>query len=313
MEKQKLVVAPGITCFQEPLGVRFVSFYALDDGDTITLFDAGIPSTVTHWIDNGTLSKPITRLIISHSDADHFGDTANLKARFPEMEIMCHAADRYWTENHDAIVAERYGFSHARYGYGYPQETLDALRSVCGDDFTISQPLAEGATLNIGGRTWEVLHIPGHSPGHIGLWSAADSVLLLSDAVLGFGPPNSETGKPSMPSTHQDIAPYLATIDRLSQLPVKLALAAHWHPMDGEAFAAFLSRSRQRVEQDLALVRDACQQHPLPFAELMQRINDAYREWDSGEDINYIFALDGAIQHLLATGDIHEKDGRFYA
>jgi len=313
MEKQYFDVAPGIICFQEPLGVRFVSFYALMNDDKATLFDAGILGTVTHWIDQSVLLNPIERLIVSHADADHFGDSANLKQRFPNMHILCHAADKTWVENHAAIVKERYGFSHQRYGVGYPPETLEALRGLCGDDFKVDTTLANGETLAIGTRTWEVLHTPGHSAGHISLWSDADGILLVGDAVLGFGPPNFETNEPSIPSTHQDIEPYLKTIERFETLPVQLALAAHWQPMDDSQFTQLLSQSRQNVERDLNFVREACRQKPQTFEALLNGINEAFSVWDAADDMNYIFALDGAVQYLLAKGEITESEGVYHA
>lgn len=313
MEKQHFEVAPGITCFQEPFGVRLLSFFALDNGDTITLFDGGNPNSVTHWIEAGQLSKPIDRLIVSHSDADHFGDGANLKQRFPDMQILCHAADKHFIENHAAIVKERYGFSHALYGIGYPPETLDALRGICGDDLQVDATLEDGDQLEIGNRTWEVLHVAGHSPGHISLWSAADGILWFADAVLGFGPPEAATWEPSMPSTHEDIEPYLKTIERFEGLPVKLALPAHWQPMDGSQFADFLTKTRQNIERDLNFVRQACQEKPQTFSSLLDGINEAFRVWEPADDMNYIFALHAALQYLIAQGEITDKDGLFHA
>ena len=313
MQDQVSTVAEGIQCFKEPLGIRFVSFYVLDDGDSVTVFDAGIPNSVVQWIDNGNITKPVNRLIISHADVDHFGDTSNLRERYPDMEILCHPLDQHWIENHQAIVQERYGFSHQKYGIGYPSEVLDAFASLCGGEIQVTQTIADGDELKIGGRTWEVLHVPGHSPGHISLWHADEGILLLSDAVLGHGPPHMETGEPSIPSTHQDIQPYLETIERLSQLPVKLALAAHWHPMDGEAFTQFLAESKAQVNRDITAIKEACAEKPCTFADLLTVLNDKFRQWDSNDDINYIYALDGTLEYLVSKGEFQQKDGQFYA
>ncbi|MBI1882255.1 MAG: MBL fold metallo-hydrolase, partial [Chloroflexi bacterium] len=98
--KQKLEVAPGLICYRDPLGSRFVNFYALEDAGGYALFDTALPGVVTAWLDEKELEANIQQAIISHSDADHFGDTAALKERFPEMQVLCHPADRRWIEDH---------------------------------------------------------------------------------------------------------------------------------------------------------------------------------------------------------------------
>ncbi|NDJ52246.1 MAG: MBL fold metallo-hydrolase [Chloroflexi bacterium] len=313
MEREKVQVAPGIIAYREPLGVRFVTIYGLVHGEGTILVDAGLPGSVTHWLDAGQIAEPIHQVIITHADADHIGDTAGVQKRFPEAEIACHEADKRWIEDRHTILQERYGFSHHRYGIGYPEEVMAALKDLCGPDVTVTRTLADGEILQIGDRDWEVLHVPGHSPGHISLWSAEDGTLVLGDAVLGFGPPNVSTNQASMPATHHILEDYFQTIERFKTLPVKLALAAHWEPMDDEAFSAFLARSRERVEQDIAYVKEATSTTPKTFEELLRGINERFREWDPVEDVNYVFALDGAVQYLLAQGELHYEGDRFRA
>ncbi len=309
MKDQVSTVAEGIQCFKESLGIRFVSFYVLDDGDSVTVFDAGIPNSVVQWIDKGNITKPVNCLIISHSDVDHFGNTSNLRECYLDMETLCHSLDQRWIEDHTAIVQERYGFSHQKQGIGYSTEVSEAFASLCGGAIQVTQTIADGDKLTTGGRTWEVLHFPGH----ISLWLADEGILLMSDAVLGHGPPHMETGEPSIPSTHQDIQPYLETIERLSQLPVKLALAAHWHPMDGEAFTQLLADSKAQVQRDIEAIKEACAEKSCTFADQLNILNDKFRQWDNNDDINYIYALDGTLAYLISKGKIQKKDGQYHA
>jgi glyoxylase-like metal-dependent hydrolase (beta-lactamase superfamily II) len=312
MNRTKIEAAPGITCFREPLGIRFVSFYALDDADGVVLFDAAVPGVVTAWLDEGELDGAVTRIFISHSDADHFGDVAALRARFPAVQVFCHGLDRQWIEDHDLIVKERYDHARPEHDFGYDQDTLAVLRNMCGPSFEVTDIVEGGDTFTIGDRTWEVLHLPGHSPGHISLWSEGDGILLLGDAVLGFGPPDFE-GKPSMPSTHQYIASYLSTIDRLEQLPVQLALSAHWPFMDGAQFKQLLGDSRERVSRDHALILEACSESPRSYAELVGLLSDAFRTWPEAEDTSYMFALSGSLDYLQDQGLLRKVGGHYVA
>ena len=43
--------------------------------------------------------------------------------------------------------------------------------------------LCDGDVVDLGDRAFEVLHLPGHSPGSIGLWEPATGVLFSGDAI----------------------------------------------------------------------------------------------------------------------------------
>jgi glyoxylase-like metal-dependent hydrolase (beta-lactamase superfamily II) len=316
------VVAPGIMRLSTSMGPRRLACYLLDDGEACTIFDAGLPGTIVEWIDTGACVKPVTRLVISHADADHVGDAAGLRARFPMIEIQCHPLDRKWIEDHDLLVAERYGEARARFGFGGADEephspnpspkerglnfsavtrsleasVEDALRAMCGANVTVNGLLDDGDQLVIGARRWEVLHVPGHTRGHIALWDALGGVLLLGDAVLGFAIPSTDD-RPSMPPTHRYIAEYLATIDRLMRMPVRLALSAHWPALDGAAFRVLLAQSRACVERDLATVVSTGRR---AFADLVRVLNERHRLWPPSEDGHYAFAAIGYLEHLAS-------------
>ena len=312
MDAQQFSPAPGISAFRHHLGKRFVQFYALQDANGLVLFDTALPGMVTQWIERSILEAP-SLAIISHADADHLGDTAGLRQRFPALRVACHAADRAWIEDHDLLTQARYDGARAAYGLGYPPETLQGLRAACGDNFTVDEVLEDGQTLAIGGRSWQVLHSPGHSLGHLVLWNASDGLLLLSDAVLGLGPPGYD-GHPSMPPTHQFIADYLATIERLRKLPVRLALPAHWDFMDGAAFTQFLDESTNCVHRALETIRSACDQQAQTPASLLHLLNTSertQRTWDDEENVHYFYALSGYLDYLTANGALR-RDGDHY-
>jgi glyoxylase-like metal-dependent hydrolase (beta-lactamase superfamily II) len=49
--------------------------------------------------------------------------------------------------------------------------------------FLADKRLQGEENLDIGGMTWEVLHIPGHSPGSIGLYNQSEKILIPGDVV----------------------------------------------------------------------------------------------------------------------------------
>ena len=79
--------------------------------------------------------------------------------------------------------------------------------------------LAEGDGVDLGDRRFEVLHLPGHSRGSLGLWDASAGVLFSGDAIYD-GPLIDALPESS-------IEDYLRTMRRLRELPVRVVHAGH--------------------------------------------------------------------------------------
>ncbi len=83
----------------------------------------------------------------------------------------------------------------------------------------VTRLVDEGDTIDTGDRSFEVLHLPGHSPGSIGLWESATGTLFSGDAIYD-GPLLDE-----LPES--DIDDYCTTMERLLTLPVTVVHAGH--------------------------------------------------------------------------------------
>ncbi|MDQ1520434.1 MAG: hypothetical protein QOI55_1507 [Actinomycetota bacterium] len=102
--------------------------------------------------------------------------------------------------------------------------------------------LDEGDVLDLGDIAFEVLHLPGHSPGSVGLWDATSGTLFSGDALYD-GPLLDE-----VPGA--DIDAYIRTMERLRALPVDVVHAGH-DPSFGRArlvelTTAYLDRRAHR-------------------------------------------------------------------
>lgn len=79
--------------------------------------------------------------------------------------------------------------------------------------------IVAGDRVDLGDRTFEVLHLPGHSPGSIALWDEASGVLFSGDAVYdGLLIDNLPGGNRTA---------YVATLKRLLDMPVSMVHAGH--------------------------------------------------------------------------------------
>jgi glyoxylase-like metal-dependent hydrolase (beta-lactamase superfamily II) len=100
--------------------------------------------------------------------------------------------------------------------------------------------IVEGDEIDLGDRCFEVVHLPGHSPGSIGLWEQRTGTLFSGDAIYD-GPLLDELAESSIPD-------YCTTMERLLTLPVEVVHAGH-DPSFGrtrlrELAQAYLDRRR---------------------------------------------------------------------
>ena len=80
--------------------------------------------------------------------------------------------------------------------------------------------LEAGDVIDLGDRVFEVLHVPGHSPGSIALWEQSTGVLFSGDTVYD-GPLVAD-------AYHANRAHYQDSMQRLAKLPVNTVHGGHF-------------------------------------------------------------------------------------
>jgi glyoxylase-like metal-dependent hydrolase (beta-lactamase superfamily II) len=79
--------------------------------------------------------------------------------------------------------------------------------------------LEDGDVIDLGDRAFNVLHLPGHSPGSIGLWEASTGTLFAGDAIYDGQLLDDLPGS--------DRVAYARTMERLRRLPVSVVHGGH--------------------------------------------------------------------------------------
>lgn len=165
--------------------------------------------------------------VLTHSHFDHIGGAYEFSSRLAHVDELGELArpEGFRGLTASALGADLVGRLRAA-GYTVPEHFLTALPSpdFPVDDYSVkSAPLTEtvrdGDIVDLGDRAFEVLHLPGHSPGSIGLWEAATKTLFSGDAVYD-GPLLSD-----LPGS--SVEQYIATLRRLSALDVSVVHAGH--------------------------------------------------------------------------------------
>lgn len=109
------------------------------------------------------------------------------------------------------------------------------------EPYQVSRQLRGGDTVGTGGTAWLVVGTPGHTAGHLSLYSAEHGILVLGDALhdadLGWLNPYRE-GADSLDRAAE-------TIERLAALPARLGLSGHGPAI--EDLPAALDRARRRL------------------------------------------------------------------
>ncbi len=255
-------VVPGIFRIESILGPRPFAQYLLRDERSMVV-DTGIVSTPEEAIlpafrELGLDPAALDFIVISHADADHFGGNAAMRAAAPRAMLCAHAADAPWIADRERILRERYGW-YAAHGpdADYDTATKSWLRNAMGDDVPVDLHLAGGEVFWLGPHlSVETLHLPGHSPGHIGLWDPVSGTAIVIDAVLGGGLAGLD-GQVIHPPPYVLLAEYEATVRLLQGLAPERLLTAHFAVMDGDEVDRFLNDSLTfvaRMREALAVV-----------------------------------------------------------
>jgi glyoxylase-like metal-dependent hydrolase (beta-lactamase superfamily II) len=275
-------VAPGIHRIESPLGARFMAQYVLAGDARTLLFDTGMPDTpagvLRPYLDSVGLGlEALDDVLISHADNDHVGGNRTLRDLHPAARFACHELDRRWVESNDALVSENYLW-HEAYGFDEPDEAgRAALKASCGGDAPVDTGLRGGETIRLGeGWRVEVLHLPGHTLGHLGIWDPRSRAAIVIDAVLERGIYARDGTTLLIPPRVYDLDAYRATIRRLRALEPDLLLTAHYPAMGRREALDFLDRSLAFTREVVAAVNEELAAGTTGLWPLTQRLDERF-------------------------------------
>ena len=206
--------------------LRTMNVYLVEepDGRGVTVFDAGEKGMAGAIVAAAQSFGGITRVVLGHGDTDHRGSAPALRAY---ADVLCHpdavaqaegsGGRDYWQMGELPLdVRLLHGFSHRFVWDGGPVHV----------DGTVS------AGEQIAG--FEVVELPGHAPGLIGLWRERDRVALVSDCFYM----NDMHGRPQPPAApldayNLDTAEARRSIAKLAALRPAVVLPGHLGPLTG--------------------------------------------------------------------------------
>jgi glyoxylase-like metal-dependent hydrolase (beta-lactamase superfamily II) len=221
-------VDDDITLLWEPHVTPFLrcNIWHVRGRDRDLLIDTGMGLASLKAATRHLIDKPVIA-VATHTHADHMG------GHYEFDDCLVHRLEAEGLRapsGRNTLIAEDFDPEDLRKlriaGYAVEGALIDALPhagyDLRGYRVRPARPtrlVEEGDVVDTGDRRFAVLHLPGHSPGSIGLWEAATGILFAGDAIYD-GPLLDEL-------PHSDIAAYLRTMRRLRDLPVRVVHAGH--------------------------------------------------------------------------------------
>lgn len=168
MSQLQAIIVP-VTPFQQNCTVLF-------DKTTkagVVVDPGGDVDTIMKVIEENQLK--IEAIWITHGHVDHIGGAADLRDALQVPVIG--------SQEEDAFLYDNVESSAAKYGLG------NAYRN-----FKPDRWLKEGDVLHVAGEDFEVLHCPGHSPGHVVFINKARHFAIVGDVLF-----NGSVGRTDLP------------------------------------------------------------------------------------------------------------------
>lgn len=195
---KRVTLAPGLVCLRLPLalGIDHINVYAIEEEAGWTLIDTGLynTETIALWealFEQALDSRPIVRIVVTHSHADHVGMAGWLAQKFNAPLWMSNqeykSCQTQLGMTQESVRKQVAFIQHAGWSYTTQSSVMSFyLKSAT----TISplpplaQTLSDGQYIQIGAYQWQVLIGLGHSPEHVCLYCKKLNMLLAGDQIL---------------------------------------------------------------------------------------------------------------------------------
>ena len=260
--------------------------------------EENIRQTLALFEQEGLDVKDIHSVIISHTHADHMGAIAYFRERVPGLTVIDHEADSPYLRDNTLLNRAFDADLVAEHFPGERFDILDFYAAFCPISETRpDRNVLEGDVLTCGAYAFEVIHTPGHHPGHISLYERNEKILFVGDMVgmeVPFYTPSSGGAEG-----------YLASMQKYLALEVDLIIPSHGDLIENarEVVEGAAGKVMRREERLLNRLGD----HPKTFNEFLP---DLFRN-----PAQHMFPgaaiLASHLEKLKKDGIVEEEKGKY--
>jgi glyoxylase-like metal-dependent hydrolase (beta-lactamase superfamily II)/predicted ester cyclase len=220
------IVAEGVWVVQGQPGRCNV--YLLENGDAeggVTMFDAGARTMTRAVARAGAKLGGIKRIVLGHGHTDHRGTAPGLN-----VPVWCHPEEvqdaegsggwRYWPADLAGLPPVAKQIQKVLHRYAWDDGPVK-----------IEGTIKEGEEI----AGFQVIELPGHAPGLIGLWREADRLAIVSDCfyTLDMWGRSVELSVPAQ-TYNYDTDQARASMRKLAEMEPAAAWAGHADPATGD-------------------------------------------------------------------------------
>jgi glyoxylase-like metal-dependent hydrolase (beta-lactamase superfamily II) len=232
---------------------------------------------------------------------------------FPEARRLAHVLDAPLISDIEVYLSDRARQFREPHGIDESDDGIAWTRSAA-RAAPLDMLVAGGERIDLGDREVEILHVPGHSRGHLAIWDPSTGALAVSDAVLGTAVPFAD-GSPAFPPTYRYVDSYRKTIRRIAALPFSALLTAHYPRKDKAGDHEFLRQSldyTKFVDESILAALHASDRG-LTLAAMLDELNPVLGTWPQDGRIPALaFPVMGHLEQFEADGavQVHTSGGR---
>lgn len=225
--------------------------------------EENIRQTLALFEEEGLDTSEIHTVIVSHTHADHMGAIAYFREKIPGLTVVDHKVDAPYLQDNTLLNRIFDADLVAKYFPGKQFDILEFYAAFCPISETWpDRTVLEGDVLACGAYAFEVIHTPGHHPGHISLYERKEKILFVGDMVgmeVPFYTPSSGGAEG-----------YLASMEKYKAIEVDLLIPSHGDLIENvqETIEGAIGKVRRREERLLS----ALEGHPKTFNEFLPEL-----------------------------------------
>lgn len=229
------------------LGSSMVNWYLVGDDSGVTIVDTGLRGYRDQLEPGlellGSSLEDVRAVILTHGDGDHTGVASRLAEERPDLPIHLHPEDAYLVQGGSKKTEDsQLGFlvRPSIYPLLVHFARNDGLRA---PKIERTVALAEAEALDVPGKP-RVIHVPGHTEGHVVFHFPAQSALFVGDTIVTWNPATGKRGPQLMrPGFNMSNQKAFESLGRYEGLEADLLLSGHGEPWT-EGVSAALERVR---------------------------------------------------------------------
>ncbi len=203
------------------------------DHKDAVLVDAGLPGMAGKFVNAiaqaGVSLEKIGQVIITHHDLDHLGSLRDLQESVPNpFEILAHADEVPYIQGEKIPIklTPKMLAQMEEMIKGMPEENRKAMMGmgevIAKQKLRVARTVGDGEELPYCGGI-QIIHTPGHTPGHICLYHKKSKTLIAGDLLFV----EKEKLGPAPSFINADTSMAMASIEKISAYDIANVIAYH--------------------------------------------------------------------------------------